>query len=547
LYEREERNLNILFFPEILEHIAQLDHALSKDQGSVLLVGRSGVGRRTATSLVAHMRGMKFFTLNVQDNYTRKHFYAELKTMLACAGVENESVVFYVEDHQMLLGEVLESINSLLSSGEVPGLYKHEELGPLLEPLREEMQDVGGFRTPYDFFIHRIRNNLHIALAMDPNNPSFELNCESNPALYTRCAILWMGQWSRSSLMALPEMLLPKMFDLAQETCLDDDSQQLLQAAVNIHASQCASSGDETDKTASPRDYIAFLSAFETLYQAKRGGVEQSIRRLQSGLSKLQDAAVTVDELSGAAKEKAKELKIKQDTADKAMDQITDALEQASERRKEVQVLREEMQDEQKKTEKQKNKIQAELKDVQPILEQAQKAVGGIKSDNLNEIKHLKMPPEAIHDVLSAVLMLLGIRDTSWLSMKKFLGQRGVKDEILNYDAHQMTPEIRKSVGKVLRSKASSFDDANIYRVSVAAAPMALWVKANIRYSLVLEKIEPLERDLAEANRVLQRSQDRLAECQGELDQIDNKVKELKNVFKVQTREAESLRHFSIL
>ena len=94
LYEREERNLNILFFSEILEHVAQVDHALSKDQGSVLLVGRSGVGRRTATSLVAHMRGMKFFTLNVQDNYTKKHFYAELKIMLACAGVENESVVF---------------------------------------------------------------------------------------------------------------------------------------------------------------------------------------------------------------------------------------------------------------------------------------------------------------------------------------------------------------------------------------------------------------------------------------------------------------------
>ena len=45
-----------------------------------------------------------------------------------------------------------------------------------------------------------------------------------------------------------------------------------------------------------------------------------------------------VETLSSDAKEKAKELKIKQDTADKAMDQITDALEQASERRKEVQV-----------------------------------------------------------------------------------------------------------------------------------------------------------------------------------------------------------------
>ena len=75
-------------------------------------------------------------------------------------------------------------------------------------------------------------------------------------------------------------------------------------------------------------------------------------------------------------------------------------------------------------------------------------------------------------------------------------------------------------------------EDANIYRVSVAAAPLALWVKANVRYSLVLDKIEPLERNLAEANQILQRSQDRLSECQGELDKIDDKVKNLKNVFK---------------
>ena len=545
LYEREERNLNILFFPEILEHVAQVDHALSKEQGSVLLVGRSGVGRRTATSLVAHMRGMKFFTPNVQDSYTKKSFYVELKTLLAVAGVENEEVVFYVEDHQMLLPEVLESINSLLSSGEVPGLYKHEELGPLLEPLREQMEDVGGFKTPYEFFIHRIRKNLHVSIAMDPTNPTFEMRCESNPALYTRCAILWMGQWSRASLAALPELLLPNMFDQTSETCLDDDSQTLLQAAVQLHASQCSGPSDgsgSSDKTASPRDYISFLTSFESLYSDKRGGVDQQIVRLQSGLSKLQDAAKTVATLSSDAKEKAKELKIKQDTADKAMDQITDALEQASERRKEVQVLREEMQEEQKKTEEQKVKIQDELRDVQPVLDQAQQAVGGIKSDNLNEIRSLKMPPEAIHDVLSTVLMLLGIRDTSWLSMKKFLGQRGVKDEILNYDAHNMTPKIRNQVAKTLRAKASSFDDANIYRVSVAAAPLALWVKANVRYSLVLDKIEPLERDLAEANRTLQRSQDRLAECQGELDQIDNKVKELKDIFKGKTREAESLR-----
>jgi hypothetical protein len=122
-----------------------------------------------------------------------------------------------------------------------------------------------------------------------------------------------------------------------------------------------------------------------------------------------------------------------------------------------------------------------------------QAAVGQIKSEHLNEIRSLKMPPEPIADVLGAVLKLLGIHDVSWLSMKKFLGNRGVKDEILTFDAHRISGEMRKDVAKLLKNKASSFDHATITRVSVAAAPLAAWVKANIRYSVVLEKIGPLE------------------------------------------------------
>ena len=66
--------------------------------------------------------------------------------------------------------------------------------------------------------------------------------------------------------------------------------------------------------------------------------------------------------------------------------------------------------------------------------------------------------------------------------------------------------------------------------------------ESECHYSLVLDKIEPLSIDLEDANRTLQRSQERLQECQGELDAIDRKVKEMKDVFKVKTREAETLR-----
>ena len=40
----------------------------------------------------------------------------------------------------------------------------------------------------------------------------------------------------------------------------------------------------------------------------------------------------------------------------------------------------------------------------------------------------------------------MGNFDTSWISMKRFLGNRSVKDEILNFDSRKITNEMRDSV-----------------------------------------------------------------------------------------------------
>lgn len=46
-----------------------------------------------------------------------------------------------------------------------------------------------------------------------------------------------------------------------------------------------------------------------------------------------------------------------------------------------------------------------------------------------------------------------------------------------------------------MATRSESFDPKNAKRASVAAAPLAAWVTANVRYSLVLDKIKPLERE----------------------------------------------------
>jgi dynein heavy chain 2, cytosolic len=39
--------------------------------------------------------------------------------------------------------------------------------------------------------------------------------------------------------------------------------------------------------------------------------------------------------------------------------------------------------------------------------------------------------------------MLMGIFDTSFTSMKAFLAKREVKEEIINFDVHRITPDAR--------------------------------------------------------------------------------------------------------
>ena len=143
-----------------------------------------------------------------------------------------------------------------------------------------------------------------------------------------------------------------------------------------------------------------------------------------------------------------------------------------------------------------KDKIENELKHIQPLIDEARKAVGSIRPEHLTEIRGYRMPPEAVHHVLCAVLTLMGTMDTSWASMKKFLANTGVIGTVLNFDAHQITPQRRKEVRDFIQSKSNSFEQSYIKGISGAAAPLAAWVKAILEYSVVLQKINPLEKEL---------------------------------------------------
>lgn len=73
-----------------------------------------------------------------------------------------------------------------------------------------------------------------------------------------------------------------------------------------------------------------------------------------------------------------------------------------------------------------KANVEEELLGIQPMVDEAKRQVGQIKSEHITEIRSLKVPPAAIRDVLEGVIRLMGGLDTSWQAMKKFLGNRQV-------------------------------------------------------------------------------------------------------------------------
>ena len=211
-------------------------------------------------------------------------------------------------------------------------------------------------------------------------------------------------------------------------------------------------------------------------------------------------------------------------------------------RKQEVEVLKKKCQEDEVVISEQKALVDDELKDIWPEVEAAQSAVGDLKSENLNEVRNYKVPPDAVQDVLSAVLFLMGTKDTTWASMKKFLAQRGIVSNIMNYDAHNITPELRNAVTKIIDKKKNSFRPDVIIKVSRAVAPLAAWVIANVKYSKVLLRIEPLEKQMKALKRQLKESTDRASFCEQQLGELDAQTKILNRELMDKTAQAESLK-----
>lgn len=80
--------MKLIMLDEILNLLSALDRALSMP-GSVLLAGRSGIGRKSCVSLISVMLRMTIVSPSTSRDYGSREFKKELKGFLEVAAGQN--------------------------------------------------------------------------------------------------------------------------------------------------------------------------------------------------------------------------------------------------------------------------------------------------------------------------------------------------------------------------------------------------------------------------------------------------------------------------
>lgn len=91
---------------------------------------------------MAFKHKLQLVSPQVVRNANARDFGKDMKAFIEIAAGQNRRVLLLLEDHQLQIemqnsqlqkSEILEKVNSLISSGEIPGLFSHEEIEHIVQ------------------------------------------------------------------------------------------------------------------------------------------------------------------------------------------------------------------------------------------------------------------------------------------------------------------------------------------------------------------------------------------------------------------------------
>ena len=108
-----------------------------------------------------------------------------------------------VKDERFIL-----DISSILNTGEVPNIFAVDEKMAIIDRMRVHAKALKNGKNMsandlFEFFLRRLRDNLHIVLAFSPIGDAFRSRLRKFPSIINCSTIDWFFAWPTDALEAL--------------------------------------------------------------------------------------------------------------------------------------------------------------------------------------------------------------------------------------------------------------------------------------------------------------------------------------------------------
>jgi len=204
------KKMNLVFFDDALSHLLRITRILGTPAGNALLVGVGGSGKQSLTKLASFIQWPSipkaYFQITLTKTYGKKDLMENIKALFERSTTLLPETCFMLTDAEIKSETFLEAINSLLATGEIPGLLGKEEreLYPSVVKTiwQKEMKtkEDPPSSEMWKYFLTRVKDNLHTVLAFSPVGSKFRERAQKFPSLFSQCSIDWFLPWPLDAL-----------------------------------------------------------------------------------------------------------------------------------------------------------------------------------------------------------------------------------------------------------------------------------------------------------------------------------------------------------
>ncbi|XP_061921125.1 dynein axonemal heavy chain 2 [Entelurus aequoreus] len=513
--------MNLVLFRDAIEHITRVVRVISQPRGNMLLVGVGGSGRQSLSKMAASICEYGVFEVEITKQYRKLEFREDVKKLYRLTGVDNKPTVFLFNDTQIVDESFLEDINNILSSGEVPNLYKQDEFVEVCNCLSDSARKENVVETPdslFSFLIERVRNNMHVVLCMSPVGDPFRNRILQYPALVNCTTIDWFCEWPKDALLEVAERYLEGLVLGSSE----GGATKVASIFVTTHQSVAQMSHRmkvelKRHNYVTPTNYLELVSGYKKLLAEKRSELGDQVNKLQNGLFKISDTGEKVAAMTVQLEEANKQVADYQKECDEYLTVIVQQTREADTQQKTVSAKKEKISAEEMQCKALADNALRELDEALPALDEATKALESLNKKDMTEIKSYGRPPALVEKVMQAVMTLLN-KEPTWAEAKRQLGEANFIKTLINFDKENISDRVLKRIGNYCRQP--DFQPDITGKVSLAAKSLCMWVRAMEVYGCIFRVVEP-KREL------LNSASAQLAQKQGELQESENKLKEV--------------------